>query len=131
LTNTKRLGRYHNLSTTNNNNDDFSTRSYINELASSFRKDKTCKSPINLDKPLFGNKHTSLQILANANKAIEKSTKFINKIKTRQLACANRAKSIPENATIRKEYVTAGKISVSKSMGLTTMLTGKILKPRS
>jgi hypothetical protein len=27
--------------------------------------------------------------LANANKAIEKSTKFINKIRSRQLACAN------------------------------------------
>jgi hypothetical protein len=43
-----------------------------------------------------------------ANKAIEKSTKFINKIKSRQLACVNRAKSIPENATIRKEYIKCG-----------------------
>jgi hypothetical protein len=61
------------------------------------------------DKRLFGNKCTSLQkVLANANKAIEKSTKFINKIKSRQLACANRAKSIPENATIRKEYINCG-----------------------
>jgi hypothetical protein len=50
-------------------------------------------------KPLFGNTPTSLQkVLANANKAIEKSTKFINKIKSRQLACANRVKLIPENA---------------------------------
>ena len=48
-------------------------------------------------------------MLANANKVIEKSTKFINKIKSRQLACANRAKSIPENATIRKEYIKCGK----------------------
>jgi hypothetical protein len=36
-------------------------------------------------------------------------SKFINKIKLRQLACANRAKSIPENATIRKEYIKCGK----------------------
>jgi hypothetical protein len=110
LTNTKRLGRYHNLYT-NNTNDDFSTRSYINELASSsFHKDKTWKSSINLDKPLFGGNQTSLQkLLANANKTTERATKFINKIKSRQLACANRAKSIPENATIRKEYIKCGK----------------------
>ena len=57
-----------------------------------------------------GNRRASFQkVLANANKAIEKSTKFINKIKSRELACANRAKSIPENATIRKEYIKCGK----------------------
>jgi hypothetical protein len=50
------------------------------------------------------------KILANANKTIERSTKFINKIKSRQLACADRAKSIPENATIRKEYINCGKV---------------------
>ena len=63
-----------------------------------------------MDKPLLGNKHTSLQKgLANANKTIERATEFINKIKSRQIACANRAKSIPENATIRKEYIKCGK----------------------
>jgi hypothetical protein len=63
-----------------------------------------------LGKPLFGNKCTSLQkVLANANKTTERATKFINKIKSRQLACVNRAKSIPENATIRKEYIKCGK----------------------
>jgi hypothetical protein len=31
------------------------------------------------------------------------------KVKSRQLACVNRAKSIPENATIRKEYINCGK----------------------
>jgi hypothetical protein len=42
--------------------------------------------------------------------AIEKSTNFINKIKPRQLACTNnRAKSIPDNTTIRKEYIKCGK----------------------
>jgi hypothetical protein len=62
------------------------------------------------DEPLFGNKRTSLQkVLANGNKAIEKSTRFINKIKSRQVACANRTKLIPENATIRKEYIKCGK----------------------
>jgi hypothetical protein len=79
-------------------------------------------------KPLFGNKRTSLEkVLANANKAIEKSINFIDKIKSRQLGCANRAKSIPENATIRKEYISVEKRSVNKSMGLTIMLTGKTI----
>jgi hypothetical protein len=65
---------------------------------------------LGLQKPLFGHKRTSFQkVLANANKAIGKSTKFINKIKSRQLACAIRAKSIPENATLRREYINCGK----------------------
>ena len=58
--------------------------SYFNEIAS-FYKENSGKPLLDLDKPLFGNKHTSLQkVLANANKTIEKSTKFINKIKSRQ-----------------------------------------------
>jgi hypothetical protein len=61
-------------------------------------------------KPLFGNKSSSLQkLLAKANKTTERATKFINKIKSRQVVCAHRAKSIPENATIRKEYIKCGK----------------------
>jgi len=41
------------------------------------------------NKTLFGHKLTSLQkVLENANKAIGKSTKFINKIKSRQIAYA-------------------------------------------
>ena len=56
------------------------------------------------NKTLFGHNLTSLQkVLENANKAIGKSTKFINKIKSRQIAYAKRAKSIPENATIKKK----------------------------
>jgi hypothetical protein len=89
--------------------DNSSSPSYFNEI-SSFHKQNRMRSLLDWDKPLFGHKHTSLQkVLANANKTIEKSTKFINKIKSRQLACANKAKSIPENATIRKEYVKCGK----------------------
>jgi hypothetical protein len=45
------------------------------------------------------------KVLARANKKIEKSAKFINKIKSREIACSNRAKSMPKNATIRKEYI--------------------------
>jgi hypothetical protein len=65
---------------------------------------------VDWDRLLFGNRSTTLQkMFANANKAIEKSNKFINKIKSRQLACISRAKLIPKNATIRKEYVKCGK----------------------
>jgi hypothetical protein len=37
------------------------------------------------------------------------SINFINRMKSMQLACIERAKSIPENATLRKEYVKCGK----------------------
>jgi hypothetical protein len=107
---TKRLGRYHDVSTGNsNNNDNSNSRPDLNELMS-FYKENNRKSLLDWNKSLFGNKHTSLQkVLSNANKAIEKSTKFINKIKSSQLAYASRTKSIPENATIRKEYIKCGK----------------------
>jgi hypothetical protein len=102
LTNTKHLGRYHYHSSTkdnnstNNSNDDSISQSCFNELASIYRENSQ-RSSLDWDKPLFGHKRASLQkVLANANKAIEKSTKFINKIKSKQLACASRAKSIPE-----------------------------------
>lgn len=113
LTNTKRLGRYHYLSTNNNNfennNDSSSSQSSFNQITS-FYKDNSRRSLLDLDKSLFAEKHTPLQkVLANAKKTIERSTKFINKIRSRRLACANRAKSIPENATIRKEYIKCGK----------------------
>jgi hypothetical protein len=38
-----------------------------------------------------------------------KSINFINRIKSMQLACSDRAKLIPGNATIRKEFVKCGK----------------------
>jgi hypothetical protein len=67
---------------------------------------------------LFGHRRTSLRkVLANAKKRIERSTNFINKIKSRQLACAIRAKSIPKNATIRKEYIKCGKLTCVQQHG--------------
>ena len=88
LANTKRLGRYH-QPTHNNNN--ATSQPCFNELASLYEANGQ-KASLDWNKPLFGNKHTSLQkILANTNKAIEKSTKFINKTKSKQLACAHRA----------------------------------------
>jgi hypothetical protein len=113
LTCVKRLGRYHNIPSNNSNNDEFSSQSHFSELASLFR-DNSKKQSFDWSKPLFGHKRTSLQkVLGNANKTIEKSTKLINKITSKQLACANRAKSIPENATIRKEYIKCKKANCS------------------
>ena len=104
---TKRLGRYHNP--TNNNNGNSTSPSYFNELTS-FYKDNSRKPLLDWNKPLFEHKSSSLQkLLANANKTTERASNFINKIRSRQLACANRAKSIPDNATIRKEYIKCGK----------------------
>ena len=103
------MGRYHNIPSNNSNNDKSNSQSHFSELASLY-KDNSRKPSIDFSKPLFGNKRTSLQkLLANANKTAERTTEFLNKIKSRQLACANRAISIPENATIRKEYVKCGK----------------------
>ena len=109
MTNTKRLVRYHDVSINNSNDYKSSSQSHFSGLASIYR-DNSKKQSLEWGKPLFVKKHTSLQkVLTNANKAIEKSTKFINKIKSRDLACAERAKSIPENASIRKEYIKCGK----------------------
>jgi secreted Zn-dependent insulinase-like peptidase len=109
LTNTKRLGRYHDLSTRNNSNNNSSYQPHLSRLASFYRENDD-KLSLNWDEPLFGHKSSSLQkLLAKANKTTERATKFLNNIKSSQLACANRAKSIPENATIRKEYIKCGK----------------------
>jgi hypothetical protein len=79
-------------------------------ILESLLKDNSRMASIDLSEPLFGHKRTSLQkLLENVNKTTEKATKFLNKIKSRELACANRAKSIPDNATIRKEYINCGK----------------------
>src|SRR5438034_8952643 len=76
---TKRLGRYHNVPR-NNNNDKSNLQSYFSEVAFLYN-DNSKKSSPDWSKPAFGQKRSSLQkVLANANKAIEKSTKFINKI---------------------------------------------------
>jgi hypothetical protein len=109
LTNTKRLGRYYNAYTNRNNTQNSSSASYFNELSSYYIKGGR-KPSIVWNEPLFGHKSSSLQkLLANASKTTERATKFIDKIKSRHLACANRAKSIPDNATIRKEYIKCGK----------------------
>jgi len=101
LTNTKRLGRDH----LNVNNNTDSSPSYFDQLASFYKE-----SLHDRNKPFLLRSGNSLKkVIARANKIIEKSTKFINKIKSRQLACARRAKLVPEKATIRKEYIKCGK----------------------
>lgn len=106
MTNTKRLGRF---APFNNNNSN--SASPFDHL-SSFNIDIGWEpSLLDWDKHLFSRRESSLEeLLAHANKTIEKSNRFINKIKSREIACSNRAKLIPENATIRKEYVKCGKV---------------------
>lgn len=63
------------------------------------------------EKPLFDlYKPTSFwKIIKQARKTIDKGEKFLNKINSAKLASINRSKCLPENATIRKEYVKCGK----------------------
>ena len=86
--------------------------SFFDRLAS-FYKDMGWRPLLDWDKPLFSptgrNTKSLLKVLEDANKTFEKSNKFLNKIKSRELASNTRAKSIPENATIREEYVKCGK----------------------
>jgi hypothetical protein len=104
LTNTKRLGRF---SSSNNTSD---SPSYFDRLASFYEDKGQRRSLSDWDKPLFLRRGSSLEkVLAQANKTLEKSNRFVDKIKSKEIACSNRAKSIPENATIRKEFIKCGK----------------------
>jgi len=49
------------------------------------------------------------KVLRDARKTAETAENFIKKHELIESACANRAKSIPKNATIRKEYVNCKK----------------------
>ena len=102
MKNTKRIGRFNNHSDNNNSN----SPSYFNQLAS-FYRDIGWKPSLDRSRSLsLRHRRTSFgKVLEYADNRIQKSQKFFNKIKSRELACANRAKVIPENATIRKEYI--------------------------
>jgi hypothetical protein len=66
LTNTKRLGRYHNVPCNNSNNDKPNPQSHFNKSAF-LHKGNSRKPLLDWDKPLFGRKGGSLQkLLANA-----------------------------------------------------------------
>ena len=63
------------------------------------------------DKPLFLQQRSSLErVLAQIKKTTVKSQKFIDKIESKKQSSISRAGSIPEGATIRKEYVKCGKV---------------------
>jgi hypothetical protein len=49
------------------------------------------------------------KLMKRVNKHIASGKKFIHKYQTAISNCSNRAKSVPKNATIRKEYVKCGK----------------------
>jgi hypothetical protein len=89
---------------TNLNESDSPSSSFFDEVASLYNS-VGWKNPL-----LFSQRSTSLdKLLARFNKTIEESHKFKNKIKSNELACINRTKSIPENTTIRREYINCGK----------------------
>ena len=94
--------------------------SFFDRLASLY-KDMGLKPLLDWDKHLFfpkGRRTKSLlKVIEDANRTLAKSNKFLNKIKSRELACSDRAKSIPENATIRKEYIKCGKEMCEQKRG--------------
>jgi hypothetical protein len=47
--------------------------------------------------------------LIHADRRIEKANKFLRKIETAKVRSIHNAKSLPQNATIREEYVKCGK----------------------
>jgi hypothetical protein len=105
LRSTKRLGRYH-LSADHNTE---TFPSYFQQLMSHY------KDNLDSNKSLrFRHKHDSLErVLARTNRKIQKSINFINKIKSRDLVCVIRAKTIPGNVTIIKEYIKCKKANCS------------------
>lgn len=94
LTNTKRLGRYHHLSTDNNDYHNSNSPPSFNDRAS-FYKDTSWKLFLDYDKPLLSRRRRSLEkILSNTRKTIEKSTRFINKISITFKQCAQECRSM-------------------------------------
>lgn len=71
-------------------------------------------------------------MLVHAKKAAEKSRRFIDNIESKKQSSISRAKSIPENATIRKELSNVERYyAIMENTARITMPTGKILKQRS
>jgi hypothetical protein len=102
---TKRIGRFSSF------NNSFDSHSSSLDHLSSFHKDIGWKPALlGWDKPLFSRHRNSLErVLAHAKKTAEKSRRFIDKIESKKQSSIDRAKSIPKNATIRKEYIKCGK----------------------
>ena len=105
MTSTKRIGRF------GSSNDNFnSDPSSFGHLSSLYKDTGWKSSLLDWDKPLFSHRDNSLEkALDHARKTAEKSRRFIDKINSKKQSSIDRAKSIPENATIRKEYIRCGK----------------------
>jgi hypothetical protein len=92
------------MSNSDNNDDDDDDLTYFDALLYHYRS-------IGYVPSLFRRK--KITSFENTNKSIN----FITRIKSMQLACSDRAKSIPENATIREEYVKCGKETCKEKHG--------------
>jgi hypothetical protein len=94
--------RHNNPSANDNNNNNNNVNSY-----SSSSYDKWLKSFYEDMgwKPLF----YSWDKPSATTKAIDRAEKLLNKINISQTLATNRLKSIPQNATIRTEYIKCGK----------------------
>jgi hypothetical protein len=102
---TKRLGRFSHFS-----NDNTSSKSSSNHILSSYKDTGWKPSLLDWDKPLFSRHKSSLEkVLAHAKKTAEKSRRLIDRIESKKQSSISRAKSVPENATIRQEYIKCGK----------------------
>jgi hypothetical protein len=102
LTNTKRLGRF--------SRSDYS-HSSLNQLTSLYEDASWTQSLLELGKPLFLQQSPLEKILAHANRTAEKSRKFLDKVESKKQSSIDRSKLLPENATIRQEYIKCGKTS--------------------
>jgi hypothetical protein len=68
------------------------------------------------------------ELMEEGNRLIACARALDNKEKSKRLACQTRSKSIPKNATIRKEYVKCKKTNCYHSPNITPI--GKILLAR-
>lgn len=73
------------------------------------------------DEPLFfpsgKRKQSIFDLIEDGNKTADIATKLLNKFESRDIACTNRSKSIPNNATITKEYVKCRKETCEEKHG--------------
>jgi hypothetical protein len=67
--------------------------------------------------PMGKRKQSIFDLVEEGNKTADIATNLINKFESRYLACTTRSKSIPNNATIRREYVKCGKETCEEKHG--------------
>jgi hypothetical protein len=137
LTKTTRSSRHNNPSADDDNNNNNNVDSSSDDKwLKSFYEDMGWKPLFyNWNKPTTNTTTTSssfYKLLKQSTKSADKAEKLINKINTSQTLAINRLKSIPQNATIRSEYIKCGKaVAYTKHMDHTIMHIGKMLTARS